>query len=235
MNLSHTNQVMLMMKENWEQSYLSGDNNILYPQTEVIRFLNQFIAKKTHRGCKPVLDNCDSNLTGLDFACGIGTHCLTLYDFGIEGHGVDISQVAVDIAKTRMKDNGLNAGFIQRIDDFKSLNQFSDNYFDFTIAESCLDSMPFKVAKEYIPELKRITRKYIYASFIGFSDRSNADEFIIETPHEKGTVQSVYDRSKILDLFECTLDSFRMIEKKTIINEVSGKNKTVRYYCVIEL
>ena len=30
----------------WEESYERGENNILYPQEEVVRFLNRYIRKK---------------------------------------------------------------------------------------------------------------------------------------------------------------------------------------------
>ncbi len=32
--------------ENWNSSYERGENNILYPQAEVVKFLNRFIKKK---------------------------------------------------------------------------------------------------------------------------------------------------------------------------------------------
>jgi len=35
-------------KAAWEESHARGDNNILYPQTEVIRFLNRYICKRNN-------------------------------------------------------------------------------------------------------------------------------------------------------------------------------------------
>ena len=32
-------------KNRWEESYARGENNILYPQAEVIRFINRYICK----------------------------------------------------------------------------------------------------------------------------------------------------------------------------------------------
>ena len=32
--------------KNWNESYDRGENNILYPQPEVVKFLNRFIRKK---------------------------------------------------------------------------------------------------------------------------------------------------------------------------------------------
>ena len=35
-------------KAAWEESYARGDNNILYPQTEVISFLNRYVCKRNN-------------------------------------------------------------------------------------------------------------------------------------------------------------------------------------------
>ncbi len=32
--------------DQWEKSYERNENNILYPQTEVVKFLNRFVRKK---------------------------------------------------------------------------------------------------------------------------------------------------------------------------------------------
>ena len=36
--------------EEWENSYSRGENNILYPQSEVIRFINRFVKKRNNDG-----------------------------------------------------------------------------------------------------------------------------------------------------------------------------------------
>ncbi len=45
------------------------------------------------------------------------------------------------------------------VDNDEQILKFKDKFFDFVVAESCLDSMPFEVAKRYIIELKRVFRK----------------------------------------------------------------------------
>ena len=41
---------MKNFKNEWNQSYSQGDNNILYPQAEVIKFLNRFVCKRNNDG-----------------------------------------------------------------------------------------------------------------------------------------------------------------------------------------
>ena len=61
--------------------------------------------------------NTNHTMTGLDFACGVGTHCLTFNDFEIEGYGVDISETAINIAKMRAKQIGVSEDRFQVIDE----------------------------------------------------------------------------------------------------------------------
>ena len=41
---------MSNFKKEWNESYNQGDNNILYPQAEVVKFLNRFICKLNNNG-----------------------------------------------------------------------------------------------------------------------------------------------------------------------------------------
>ena len=219
----------------WEQSYKNGDNNLFYPDTEVVRFINRYICKRNVEGSITRIFNKKSKraLKGLDFACGSGSNCLIFNDFNIKGYGVDISHTAINIAKKRsinlQKDN---LEFLI-LDKENQKLPFKNNFFDFTIAESCLDSMPYLTAKNYLKELKRITKGLIYISLIGFDDSIQKDEFIVNTKLENGTIQSVYNIKKILDLFEIKVDDFESLYRKDIINPINSKNIGTRYYCII--
>jgi len=219
--------------DEWENSYSKGDNNILYPQLEVIRFLNRFI-KKRNNDC-PLFYKKEGNqiINGLDFACGVGTHCLTFNDFDIEGYGVDISKTAINIAKRRAKKIGLDDNRFKVLDADSQKLPFKDNFFDFVVAESCLDSMPFSTAQSYMHELKRITNGLIYASFIGYNDSINSDEFVVSTKLEKGTIQSVYDEEKIYKLFGVEAQEFKYFNKTVQLDAKSNSIIDCRYYCVV--
>ena len=220
--------------EEWENSYSRGENNILYPQSEVIRFINRFVKKRNNDGTSSALIKKEGNQTinGLDFACGVGTHCLTFSDFDIEGYGVDISKTAIDIAKKRAKKRGLDDNRFKVLDIDSQKLPFKDNFFDFIIAESCLDSMPFATAQNYMHELKRITSGYIYASFIGVNDLINSEEFVVSTMHEQGTIQSVYNEEKIYKLFGLQTQKFKYFRKIVESDSMSNSIVGCRYYCV---
>lgn len=113
---------------------------------------------------------------------------------------------------------------------------FEDNYFDFTVAESCLDSMPYRLAKNYISEIKRATKKYIYASLIAFDPEIHStDEYLVTTKSEQGTIQSVFDDKKVEDLFGIKLESFTFLRQVKQIDPIKDVVIGNRYYIVVSV
>ena len=227
---------MSNFKKEWNESYSQGDNNILYPQAEVIKFLNRFVCKRNNNGILTRLLNKEKTkqLRGLDFGCGIGTHAIIFNDFDIDSHGIDISEVAISIAiKNATKKAVRSDQFSVQSGDTHVL-PYEDNYFDFVVAESCLDSMPFDLAKLYITELKRATNGIIYASFIGQDPTMPSDEFVVKTGHEKGTVQTVFNQEKICKLFGTTKEKFIYF---SCIDQTDCNSKKLigkRYYVIVK-
>ena len=227
---------MSNFKKEWNESYNQGDNNILYPQAEVVKFLNRFICKRNNNGSLTKLLNKEKNqkLCGLDFGCGIGTHAITFNDFEIDSYGIDISEVAISIAKKNASKKKLkNNKFLVQSNTTHVL-PFKDNFFDFVVAESCLDSMPFELAKLYIAELKRVTNGLIYASFIGKDPMIPSNEFVVKTQHEMGTIQSVFNQEKICKLFGTTKKKFVYFSLIDQTDCISKKLISKRYYVVIK-
>jgi ubiquinone/menaquinone biosynthesis C-methylase UbiE len=106
----------------------------------------------------------------LDLGCGVGRHTILLKEFGFDSFGVDISQVALNLAKetSRELEDNLNSNFIL-LDKIKL--PFDDNFFDIAISDSVLDSMNFSFALEYMTELDRTVTKLVYLNLIS-SDSS---------------------------------------------------------------
>ena len=71
------------------------ENSILYPQAEVVKFLNRFVAKRLSDGSVKtlLLSAKGQNLRGLDFGCGVGTHSLALSAFNTEVRHIRTSKV----------------------------------------------------------------------------------------------------------------------------------------------
>ena len=86
--------------DQWEKSYERNENNILYPQTEVVKFLNRFVRKKLSLEGKFIdLIDFNSRIKGLDFGCGVARSAILMEEFGIEAYGCDISSIAIEKAK----------------------------------------------------------------------------------------------------------------------------------------
>ena len=226
---------MSNFKKEWNKSYSQGDNNILYPQAEVVKFLNRFVCKRHNNGIltRHLNKEKTKQLRGLDFGCGIGTHAIIFNDFDISPFGIDISEVAVSVAIKNAKKKIGSDHFKVQSDDTHLL-PYEDDYFDFVVAESSLDSMPFDLAKLYIMELKRVTDGIIYASLIGQNLEMPGDEFIVKTKHEKGTTQTVFNQDKICKLFGTTKEKFIYFSCIEQTNCYSQKITDKRYYVVIK-
>ena len=227
---------MSNFKKEWNESYNQGDNNILYPQAEVIKFLNRFICKRNNNGTltRHLNKEKTQKLCGLDFGCGIGTHAIIFNDFEIDSFGIDLSEVAISTAIKNASKKGVKSNqFLVQPSNIKVL-PFKDNYFDFVLAESCLDSMPFDLAKLYIAELKRVTDGIIYASLIGQDPTMPSNEFVVKTQREMGTIQSVFNQEKICKLFGTTKEKFIYFSCIDQTDCISKKLTGKRYYVVIK-
>jgi SAM-dependent methyltransferase len=223
-------------KAAWEESYERGDNNILYPQSEVIKFLNRYVCKRNNDESitKLIKTLNDQRPVGLDFGCGVGTHCITFADFEVEGWGVDISQNAIQQAKRNASIKGLSSEHFIVLDSDVQKLPFENDHFDFVVAESCLDSMPLNAAQNYISELKRVCSGVIYASLIGGDDSMHSDEFEVQTLHEFGTYQTVFNEEKIARLFGSRVSDFSYFESVSYIDVELKKVSSKRFYCVID-
>lgn len=193
-------------RDEWEASYGRGENNILYPQPEVVRFLNRFVAKKVDvHNTEQIMERPDkAPLRCLDFACGVGVHSILCEEFGVSATGVDISKTAISKAKLHARQKGYEAlsDRFMVVDQDNASFEFTDDSFDFSIAESCLDSMYFENARLYFKELVRVSRSKIYFSVMGVNEdtQSKPEDVVVKTPLEFNTIQSYYDYSRILEL-----------------------------------
>jgi len=188
--------------EAWNRSYSRGDNHIYYPKEETLRFLSKHVRKRVKLNhFEDILVRADG-LRGLDFGCGIGRGVVLLHEFGIDGHGVDISTTAIEQAKDLADAFGVDLTGRLSVLEGPHL-PYADGYFDLAISEGVLDSMPFQIARTCLGEIVRCTRQLIFFSVIARRPEADApEEEIVQTPREHGTVQSYFDESKINQLIE---------------------------------
>ena len=221
----------------WDASYSRGENHIHYPQVEVVKFINRFVVNRHSNDETSLRLKSDYPARALDFACGIGTHSFLLAEFGLDVIGLDISANAIKIANERaqniLSDNQTQVSF-NKIDGPSDLSDYDDDFFNITIAESCLDSMSFELALEYIKEIKRVTSHYLYLSLISSTGRHPTDEIVVDQ-HECGTVQSYYDEDRIDKLLGNLSKSTVFFRKVTETAIGSPKFHNERYFLVVDL
>lgn len=222
--------------DQWEESYARHENFMFYPKEEYVKFLNRFVRKKI--GIDKFVDILDFEGGGraLDYGCGIGRLTVLLREFGLDAYGLDISSKAIANAKKLASYLGytdMEEKFIEI--DGKSI-PFPDRYFDITISESVLDSMHFELAKMIMKEMARVTKRLIFVSLISDDSehhREYAEEEVIQTEHEKGTIQSYFNMGKIHKLIANTDFKIRwchLITEESVID----RYKYARYYMVLE-
>jgi len=224
-------------KAAWEQSYARQENYIFYPKEEVVKFLNRFVRKRT--GYSSFADKLDFGQTvrGLDLGCGIGRQTILMAEFGLEAYGVDLSENAVAEAQTLAQRMGYPAPHthFQAIAGDGPL-PFGDNYFDIAISDCVLDSMPFELAVRALSEMHRTTKGLAFISLISGDDHTHHPEFaadeVVEEAHEKGTIQSYYNWTRVLEL---TRQAGYTVHWARIVHEtgLTQRFRYGRYYLVL--
>lgn len=225
----------LKLKE-WNESYERKENFMFYPKEESVKFINRFVRKRI--GTNEFIDILGkSEIKGLDFGCGIGAQTILMHEFGIEAYGIDISNEAINKAKEIAIAKGypdLAGRFL--IYDGENI-PFENDFFDICIAEGVLDSMYFDLAKKCLKEIERVVKKLVFISLISGDDHKHYREYcedeIVEEQHERATVQSYYNFTKINKLIEGT--SFKIIWCR-LMQEigVDHKYKYGRYHLVLK-
>jgi SAM-dependent methyltransferase len=221
--------------EEWNKSYERFENHIYYPKEEVVKFINRYIKKKT--GTNKLKNVCDGlDIKGLDFGCGIGINTILMHEFGIDGKGIDLSNIAIKEAIVLSKKYNMRGEEIFSVFDGERTS-FDNQYFDFSICVDVLDSMYFEIAKKVMMELNRVTKKYIFITLIcgdcSEHYKEYNGEYEVQTIHENGTIQSFYNTWKIDELIQYT--DFKIIYNHLHTEESLMDNyKNSRYYIVLE-
>jgi len=202
----------------WDDSYRQGDNIVFAPHEEVVRFVSKYIRKRIGLDQMTDVIAPTANQRLLDLGCGIGRHVIFGHQMGLEAYGIDLSAVAVDIARTwaareRIPDPA------QRVQqgDVRAL-PWPDGFFGLVISHGVLDSMPYDVARAACVDLARVMAPgaLFYCDLVSGDDSAHAPGFAgeetVETAHEHGTVQLYFNaplidrlREGLFELVECVL------------------------------
>ena len=228
---------MKTYKDEWEQSYTNADNFLFYPDYNIIWFVAKFVKRRI--GINEYKQMRDYH-TALDLGCGIGSNMIFLNDYGFDAYGIDLSEVAIEFAKKRLalECNGNDGGCLSDNIFQASADSlpFDDNRFDFIVSHGVLDSMPLAIAKGAFTEAHRVLREngLFYTSLICSDGIRYPIEFsgevVVDTPHEKGTVQLYYNWSLINEMVG---DKFRIIEGKLTTEQWHSCTAVSKRYSVV--
>ncbi|PKT78360.1 class I SAM-dependent methyltransferase [Helicobacter winghamensis] len=215
----------------WDTSFINGENSIFYPHNELLRFLNRFIKKQVaFKQFMPIYapPPTDKSLKALDFGCGNGRQTLLLSEFEIEAYGVDISKTAIDQAQSLAKSLNLIANFL--ISNGTTL-PFGDNFFDFSISCGVLNCMPLEIAIHFLNELARVTQKYCFLTLLGKSDST-----LGYTMQDKSIFKPIMFRStqeNITEMLKHTPFTLKWGEK-TVHSSLSNNLESTYFTLVLE-
>jgi len=192
----------------WDDSYARRENHVFYPGDEVVRFVSRHIRRR--KGLNEYEDVAPGaqGARVLDVGCGIGRTLVFGTQMGLTMYGTDLSSKAVAVARQWLETLG-TAGTAERVlaGDVREL-PWPDAFFDHAVSDSVLDSMPFQIAQSGMSEVARVVRPggYFYCSLIS-GDETGRDphfcgEVIVTGTHERNTIQSYFNRTKIRRLIE---------------------------------
>jgi SAM-dependent methyltransferase len=225
-------------RKEWDQSYVNRDNFVFYPHEEVIRFVSKFIVKRI--GLKefhPVHPHAAVPKV-LDVGCGIGRHVFYCFQMGLDAYGIDLSNEAIHMARQWAEDqNFLDSENKIVQGDIRQL-PWEDGSFQYSVSHGVFDSMYFSIAKQAFKEVARIlqTDGLFYCDLVSGDDSHHSREFsgeeVVETQHEKGTIQTYYNYSKILELVGT---DFEILEANLVRREnVTTGAYTSRYHLILK-
>lgn len=221
-------------KKIWDKSYENKDNYLLYPNEEVIRFLNKYIERKTSFKIK------NKNKLFLDIGCGAGRHIKFILENGYFCYGVDISSKALSYAKSMLDLEKYTNKDYKLFNCNSSQIPLPSETIDYIIAEATLDSMPDFDIKKTIIEAERLLKKngLIYCSLIKLENKKDLGlnykylgngNYQVNTKHEKNTIQVFFDKKKIERYFS----KFNIIDIFLVKNfNLNDKSSSARYHLI---
>jgi len=229
---------MSNQKEAWEEAYQNKDNFVFYPHEEVIRFFAKYIIKRTGLDTFKKVHTVNGLPKVLDLGCGIGRHIIFSNVMQAEAYGVDLSESAIKFAIDWAKREGLSDAEKKILQSDITNMPFQNNFFDFIVSHGVLDSMSENNCRNTIVETHRVLKSggYFYCDLISgddsFHDSDFSGEEIVQSEHERNTIQLYFNEKFITELFSNFFDITEMILIKR--SSITHNQYTSRYHLVLK-
>jgi SAM-dependent methyltransferase len=145
----------------WESIYSEGKALNRYPFDQVVSFIYKNFSRSKPR----------SETKILEIGCGAGNNVWFAAREGFSVAGVDGSSSAIEFARKRFADEGLQGDL--RVGDFIHL-PFEDDSFDFVIDRAALTCSGFSSAQKTVAEVRRVLIPGGRFFFNPYSDRHSS-------------------------------------------------------------
>lgn len=181
----------------WEKFYDDNTCTEWYPSEPVVRLLCSYKKRQNPDTVKV-----------LDLGCGNGRHVWLAAKEGFLAYGIDISEIAIGLARNWLEKEGLKYDDL-RSGDITSPLPYQDKTFDIVISYGVVDHLPFEKAKNIIVEIKRILKSggilflklEADTSFTFYPEKQvSKNEIILDKKSERGLLQHFYDRDEVCEL-----------------------------------
>lgn len=225
-------------KSEWEKSYENKNNFLFYPHEEVIRFFSKYISKRMGLNTFSSQHQLNEKPKVLDLGCGIGRHVIFSHSMQTDAYGIDLSEKAIRFAIEWSKKEGIPNAEAKILQSDINQMPFESNFFDFIISHGVLDSMSQEICRNAISECSRVLKKggCFYCDLVSGDDSKHEEEFsgeeIVQTEHEKNTIQLYFNRNLIDSFFTEFFEILEIILIKKI--DLLSNHYISRYHLVLK-
>lgn len=209
----------------WEREYKNPQlvTKESEPQKDVIRYL-KYLKKDEGQKLK--------NLNILDLGSGTGRNSNYLANLGNNVVGLEISPTAINIAKTRAKEMGVNSKFI--LQNFGSNYPFDNNFFDIAIDITSSNSLNETERDIYLQEVNRVlnNKGYFFVKTLCKDGDKNAGNLLKKNPgkekdtyinQDMGLTERVFSKKDFIDLYSKYFE-ITQLNKKTSYTRFKGQS-----------
>ena len=214
----------------WDLSYKRLENNLKYPNEELIKFLNKFILKrKSKKKIKSIF---------LDLGCGNGRNTKYILENGFNVVGIDLSKIAISNTRKLLKRSKFSPSRYKLINTSSDNFQYKKDSFDYIISDSTLDSMPINEFKKTLKLIYNSIKPngLIYLNLINKKNVThkgkflNSYDFLIKSKHENNTIQSYFDSKRIKENFK----QFKIVDNYEIIKLKNKRILDARFHLILK-
>ncbi|TAJ10909.1 MAG: class I SAM-dependent methyltransferase [Nitrospirae bacterium] len=191
------------LKELWERTATDTRGVVWYPNEFVIRFLAKYVRKRVGIDEYRVIHEITR---ALDLGCGHGRHVIMLAEQGYDVAGIDISDVAIGVARDWVAKKGLKADL--RTGTVTAL-PYSDSVFDLVMSHGVLDHIYYDESREAVREIHRVLKPngLLYVDLIsalesgcGQGREVGRRTYIVPDGAEAGVPQRFFELEDVMDL-----------------------------------